>query len=75
MSEELLFLLIRAGLGTMKSEDTQQVSSLLSTSPDWPSVYRLSVRQGVVAIARDGLERLLQSGVVASAASAMGRHH
>lgn len=54
-SEQMLFALLRASLHQKEAEQTffQQVSE-----EDWKQCYRLSVRQGVMALAWDGVMRL-----------------
>lgn len=50
-----LFPLLRAGLG-LPCEGAEVV--------DWPAVYRLAAAQGVLAVAWDGLQRLIEEGVI-----------
>lgn len=64
---EILFLLLRAGLRTEKPGDPERLRTLCSErTPDWPAIYALASRQGVLAIAWDGLERLIQDGTLAA---------
>lgn len=53
LEERYLFLLIRAGINT----DTP-AEDVPDSSPDWPKIYALAARQGVLAVAWDGLQSI-----------------
>lgn len=36
----------------------------LTTTPDWPQLYKMAAEQGVAAIAWDGVQRLIREGVI-----------
>ena len=57
-SGNFLFLLIRLGLGTF-DDNCQKSAALLFDGVNWHKVYDLAQRQGVLAIAWDGIEVLL----------------
>lgn len=63
-----LLVLLRAGLSVRRAEDrTYDRLPEAGTgvqSVDWPSVYRLASAQGVLAIAWDGLQRLIVEGLL-----------
>ncbi len=62
---ELLFLLLRSGLHTETPDDTERLRTLCAEhGPDWPLLYRLSARQGMLAIAWDGVERLVREEAI-----------
>ena len=54
-SEEMLLALLRAALHT---KDVEMVYFQHATADDWVQCYRLAVRQGVSALAWEGVERL-----------------
>lgn len=63
---ELLFLLLRAGLRTEKPDDGERLGALCAErTPDWSGLYGQAVRQGVLAIAWDGLNRFVQDRAIA----------
>ena len=65
-----LFALLRAGLKTEPAAAAASPASPTSplwtaeTAPDWPALYRSTARQGVLAIAWDGLQDLIQAGLI-----------
>lgn len=61
---EMVLLLLRAGLRTERPGDGALAERLLVGAVDWTAVYRQAVTQGVSAIVRDGLERLVAQGVL-----------
>lgn len=63
---ELLFLLLRSGLRTETPDDAERIRTLCTArKPDWAVIYKLAARQGVLAIAWDGLSRLVQEELLA----------
>lgn len=63
---ELLFLLLRSGLRTETPDDAERIRTLCAArKPDWAVIYKLAARQGVLAIAWDGLCRLVQEELLA----------
>lgn len=63
---ELLFLLLRSGLRTETPDDAERIRTLCTArKPDWAVIYQLAARQGVLAIAWDGLCRLVQEELLA----------
>ena len=54
-SEEMLFALLRAAI---HQRDVETVYFQQATEEDWVRCYRLAVRQGVSALAWEGIERL-----------------
>ena len=54
-SEEMLLALLRAALHQQEARDDY---FRLATAEDWLQCYRLAVRQGVAALAWEGIERL-----------------
>ena len=54
-SEEMLLALLRAAL---HQRDVETVYFQYATAEDWVQCYRLAVRQGVVALAWEGIERM-----------------
>ena len=57
----LLFALLRLALHPDRSEAVS-----FPAQPDWTALYRLAARQGVLAIAWDGVERLMREGGLAA---------
>lgn len=59
----ILFALLRSGLN-FEREAVGALSPLFDKTPDWKKIYKESSRQGVLAIAYDGLDRLIREGVI-----------
>ena len=63
----ILFALLHCGLHPDDRERAGSFAPLFGAGtqlPDWPSVYGLAAKQGVLAIAFDGLQRLSDEGVI-----------
>lgn len=56
---EALFIIVNAGLGTFPEGDKQAIPH----DVNWETIFRLTQKQGVLAIAWDGISRLLDNGV------------
>lgn len=63
-TNQLFFLLLRLGLNTAKEQDLQEIPTLLQGPIDWDTLYRMFTRQGVLAVALDGLKRMLDEGLL-----------
>lgn len=67
-NEEMLFILLREGLKPARVAATNLSCDLFTGSGggqiDWTEVYASSARQGVMAIAWDGVQRLIAAGVL-----------
>ena len=63
-SNKLFFLLLRLGLNTADDHDLREAATLPQTEIDWEALYRMALKQGVSAIAYDGLKRLLDEGAL-----------
>lgn len=62
---DILFLLLRAGLGTGKTTDDEFLRHEgASLATDWKQVYKTAAKQGVLAVAWDGLCSLIKSGAI-----------
>lgn len=60
-SVDILFALLRAGLNTDHNDPTDFE---YCDATCWQSIYALALRQGVLAIAWDGLQRLISEGKI-----------
>lgn len=56
-----LFALLRAVVSGVQRGGDDKVNPM-PRAEDWPSVYRLAAEQGVLAIAWDGVQRLVEAG-------------
>lgn len=66
-TRKILLALLRCGLAADGGEAAAKLSPLfdgLTARPDWKAVYKLSAAQGVLAVAWDGLQRLIDEGVI-----------
>ena len=63
MLQEVLFRLVRAGLDLGGGEPATDSAPFVS-APDWKWIYKMSARQGVLAVAYDGLGALIKAGVI-----------
>lgn len=66
-TRKILFALLQTGLqpdGPQIVENARRLFAGLTSAPDWPSVYRAAAAQGVLAVVWDGLQRLVDEGVV-----------
>lgn len=67
-SRKYLFALIHSGLASDESFSAAKFAPLfgdVENRPDWNAIYKLSAAQGVLAVAWDGLQRLIDAGVIA----------
>lgn len=68
-TRNILFAVLKAGLSRDESLDTEGFRTLFDASggrPDWKAVYRLASAQGVLAVAWDGVQRLVDAGALDS---------
>ena len=65
----IIFILLRAGLNwtTIPHADWNECQKILKI--DWDAIYKECVRHGVLAIAWDGLLRLVEENVIPSSIS------
>lgn len=64
---DILFVLLRAGLGTGKAPDNELLRHESGNLPtDWKQLYKTAAKQGVLAVAWDGLDFLIKNGAVQS---------
>ena len=67
-TREILFALLHCGLHPSQKGAAGRFAHLFAAprqTPDWKAVYKMSARQGVLAIAWDGLQWLVDEGVIA----------
>ena len=62
-NEKILFCLLRVGL-ELEREDPHRVSALFEVKPDWKWIYKMAAKQGVLAIVFDGLNKLINDGLI-----------
>ena len=58
-NERLLFYLLRIGLGTETKYDF-----MFSEKPNWKFIFKMSAEHGILAIVFDGLEYLINNGLI-----------
>ena len=59
--EHLLFLLLRLGIGTLAPDEDAAKELLELSMEQWQAVMALAEKQGMAAIAFDGVQRLYDS--------------
>ena len=67
-TRNILFALLSCGLAADadRAVETQRpLFDVMEAAPDWKAVYKLSAAQGVLAVAWDGLQRLIDGGAIA----------